>query len=324
MTGLPRLKVSGAIMAKPGSVRTRRGARERRGTRSPTIAPPIPSGLKKAELGDLRTALRLSREPGWNQVAADWRLMLKVGDSFGLASNENRLVASGLTVPFRGQFGWISMILVTAPFRRRGLATYLMGRCIAALRARGLVPALDATPEGRTVYRSLGFRDVYPITRFLAAAPSVENELPPPGVKVRKMSVADLAAVNAYDTPIFGADRRFLIEHLRSRRPALAFLATRGATTCGYVLAREGRASTQIGPLVADDRTTALALLARSLGANSGPVCLDLLDRHRAVGKELESRGFAPLLRFIRMIHGRSEPFDDVRRVFAIAGPELG
>ena len=157
--------------------------------------------------------------------------MLKVGDSFGLASNENRLVASGLTAPFRGQFGWISMILVTAPFRRRGLATYLMRRCIAALRARGLVPALDATPEGRTVYRSLAFRDVYIITRFLAAAPSVENELPPPGVEVRKMSVGDLAAVNAYDTPIFGADRRFLIEHLRARRPALAFLATRGAKT---------------------------------------------------------------------------------------------
>lgn len=171
-------------MAKPGSVRTRRGARERRGTRSPTISLPIPSGLKNAKLGDLRAALRLSREPGWNQVAADWRLMLKVGDSFGLASNENRLVASGLTVPFRGQFGWISMILVTAPFRRRGLATYLMGRCIAALRARGFVPALDATPEGRAVYRSLGFRDVYRITRFLAAAPSVESELPPPGVKI--------------------------------------------------------------------------------------------------------------------------------------------
>ena len=63
MTGLPRLKVSGAIMAKPGSVRTRRGARERRGTRSPTIAPPIPSGLKKAELGDLRIPDSLDKYP---------------------------------------------------------------------------------------------------------------------------------------------------------------------------------------------------------------------------------------------------------------------
>ena len=119
----------------------------------------------------MRAALRLSREPGWNQVAADWRLMLKVGDSFGLATNENRLVASGLTVPFHSQFGWISMILVTAPFRRRGLATYLMSRCIGALRARGLVPALDATPEGRAVYRLLGFRDVYRINPFLGRGP---------------------------------------------------------------------------------------------------------------------------------------------------------
>ena len=87
-------------------------------------------------------------QPGRRRLSGRWRLMLKVGDSFGLATHENRLVASGLTVPFHSQFGWISMILVTAPFRRRGLATHLMGRCIAALRARGLVPALDLTPEG--------------------------------------------------------------------------------------------------------------------------------------------------------------------------------
>ena len=312
-------------MAKPRPVRPRRATRNRRWGRLPAAGPPLPPGLKEVKLGDLRDLLKLSREPGWNQVAADWRLMLRVGDCFGLATTDDRLVASGVTVPFGGQFGWISMILVTAAFRRRGLATYLMGRCIAALRARGLVPALDATPEGRKVYRSLGFKDVYRITRFFATAPGFGDKLlPPRGVRLRKVAVTDLSAICAYDAPIFGADRAYLIKHLRARRPAQAFLAMRGTKICGYVLAREGQTSTQIGPLVADDGATALALLARSLRASSDAVCIDLLNSHRVVRKQIVSLGFAPQLRFIRMIYGRSKPFDESRRVFVIAGPELG
>lgn len=295
----------------------------RSGGGSTAARPLLPPGFKEAKLRDLRAVVELSREPGWNQVEADWQLMLKAGDSFGVATDDDRLVASGLTVRFGGQFGWISMILVTAAFRRQGLATYLMGRCILALQARGLAPALDATPDGRKVYRFLGFKDVYRITRFFAAAPGFDNK-PPLGVQLREMTAADLTAVSAFDAPIFGADRAFLIEHLRARRPAQAFLAMRGAKICGYILAREGQTCSQIGPLVADDRATALALLARSLGASSGAVCVDLLDRHGAVRKQLVSHGFAPQLPFMRMIYGRNDPFDDTRRVFAIAGPELG
>lgn len=289
--------------------------------RTATDTPPV--GLKDAKLDDLRAAIRLSREPGWNQVVADWRLMLEAGDSFGLATPNGRLVASGLTVPFGGPFGWISMILVTEPFRRRGLATYLMGRCIRALKARRLVPALDATPAGREVYRSMGFKDIYRITRFGAAAPDFGDEAMPPGVAVRRLGRKDIPTVAAYDRPIFGADRAFLIEHLRARRPAQAFIAVRGTKVCGYVLAREGQSSSQIGPLVADDAATAASLLARSLKAGKGAVCIDVLDRHRAMRKRLTASGFVAQFPFIRMIYKHDRPFDDVRRVVAIAGPEL-
>jgi GNAT superfamily N-acetyltransferase len=307
--------------------RPRRGGRERRKHRAGRSAPagrPLPAGLNEAKLDNIRFAVKLSREPGWNQVAADWRLMLKVGDSFGVSTAEGRLVASGLTVPFGSRFGWISMILVTEAFRRRGLATYLMGRCMAALQARGLVQALDATPEGRKVYRTLGFKDVYRITRFFAAAPGLGEIAPPAGLRLQRMAATDLAAIAAYDAPIFGADRAFLIEHLRARRPAQALLASRETKICGYVVAREGQTSAQIGPLVADDGATALALLSRSLQASSGAVCIDLVNSHRGMRKQLMSHGFAPQFPFIRMIYKRSKPFDDARRVFAIAGPELG
>ena len=55
-----------------------------------------------------------------------------------------------------------------------------------------------------------------------------------------------------------------------------------------------------------------------------GPVCIDVGDHHPGLVAACKAAGFSPLLPFIRMIHGRSEPYDDPARIFAIAGPELG
>jgi len=273
---------------------------------------------------DIAAALHLSEEPGWNQVDADWRWMIEHGDSFAYATSDNRLVASGLTVRFNGPFAWISMILVTAEFRRRGLATRLMQSCVDALHQQNVVPALDASPEGRQVYLALGFHDVYRTTRLFAAKSPGDPEDAPAGVALAAMGEADLASVAAYDRAPAGTDRSELLRHLLFRFPRAATIARRGGDVCGYVLARDGRRCAQIGPLVADDPDIALGLLRRSLRSMSGPVCLDVGDHHTLMRAWLDASGFAPITPFVRMIQGRSDPFDDPRRIFVIDGPELG
>jgi GNAT superfamily N-acetyltransferase len=279
---------------------------------------------RRLTLADIPAAVRLSTEPGWNQVPADWQLMIEHGDSFGRFTAEGRLVASGLTVPFSGRFGWISMILVTAEYRRRGLATQSMRSCIDALMGKGIVPALDATPEGRHVYLPLGFKDVYPITRFFAERPGAVEAHRSSAPTVRPMREGDVLAVSAYDARQFGADRAFMLTHLHGRLPAAAHIAEGRGGIRGFVLGRDGRASTQIGPLVAEDAATAIALLRAALAGITGPVCIDLGNAHQAVVEAVTRASFGPQFPFIRMIHGRSQPFDDPQRVVAIAGPELG
>jgi GNAT superfamily N-acetyltransferase len=267
--------------------------------------------------------VKLSNEPGWNQVEADWELMIGAGDSFGVSTADGDLVASGLTVPFEAHFGWIAMILVTSPWRRQGLATHLMGRCIKALLARDLVPGLDATPDGREVYLPLGFHDVYRLTRYHAKGPAQWQQAPAtPGI--RPMTLADEFAIAVYDRPIFGSDRAYVLQHLRARRPAHAFIAEHSGAIAGFVLARNGHNSTQIGPLVANTSAIAHALLQQVLTGLDGPVCIDILDRHEDLRQYLARQGFAPQFPFIRMFHNRRKPFDDPDRVMAIAGPELG
>ena len=92
----------------------------------------------------------------------------------------------------------------------------------------------------------------------------------------------------------------------------------------GFVLARDGRWSPQLGPLVADDAPTAASLCRAALATFDGPVCIDVGDQHAALQDWLKRCGFAPQFPFIRMIQGRSKPYDDPKRIVAIAGPELG
>jgi GNAT superfamily N-acetyltransferase len=277
---------------------------------------------RRLQVQDGADCVPLSAEPQWNQVAADWQLMVGTGDSFGLFTPEGRLVASGLTVPFDGAFGWISMILVTQAFRRRGLATHLMRRCMDALLSKGLTPGLDATPEGRQVYLRLGFQDVYRLTRFLAER--AQPTIPSRAVGIRPMRADDLASVAAYDRAPFGAGRGRILADLHRRLPACACVAESGGRLRGFVVARDGRRCAQIGPVVADNAATATALTMAALANIPGPVCIDVGDHHASFVGSLTAAGFSPLLPFIRMIHGRSEPYDDPARIFAIGGPELG
>jgi hypothetical protein len=56
--------------------------------------------------------LALSAEAGWNQIEADWRLMLRLGRGLGVSAGDGRLVATAIMLPFERRFAWISMVLV--------------------------------------------------------------------------------------------------------------------------------------------------------------------------------------------------------------------
>ena len=266
-------------------------------------------------------ALMLSAEPGWNQIAEDWAWMIGHGEAFGLSTPAGRLIASGLTVVYdQAPFAWISMILVTADFRRKGLATRLMQRCSEAIERRGLVPALDASPEGRQVYLKLGFNDFYRTSRFLVERPPAAGR--PAGL--RPLQADDLARITAFDRRHAGGDRSTLLRHLQQRLPAAAWLAEQDGKITGYALGREGRLCPQLGPVVAEDEATALALLEAAGAALGRPFCIDAGDHHAGLAAWLKRQRAQFITPFVRMLKGRDRPYDDPAKIFVIAGPELG
>lgn len=273
-------------------------------------------------LADLDGCLKLSEEAGWNQNAADWRLILRQGAGIGIRRGKT-LVASAAVMPYGMRFGWICMVLVTRAERRQGLASRLMRECMDWLRARNAIAGLDATPAGREVYRQLGFCDVYPLTRLeRKATPLAARPVPEPGIA--PLQERDLGALAPYDRIAFGEDRSELLAAWLQRVPHAAHRAGPGDRPTGFVLARDGRLATQIGPLVADDQETAVALLRAALARIDGAVFIDVPDHQGEVRTWLAKQGFSVQRGYTRMLLGQSAPLDRPASIMALAGPEFG
>ncbi|MBA4064815.1 MAG: hypothetical protein C0501_14100 [Isosphaera sp.] len=264
----------------------------------------------------------LVEEAGWNQTPADWRLILGAGRGVGAVGPDGRVVGTAAGLPLGGAT-WVCMVLVSAAHRGRGVATRLTR---AVLDAAGGPAALDATEFGRPVYHRLGFRDLYPLTRWrldpVAQPSSVVRQGAQPRTVVRR--AGDLPAVVAFDQARTGLDRTPILADLVARAPELAFAAEAGRRVTGFVLGRPGRVATQVGPVVADDPDTALGLLRRAVTAVRGPVFVDVPDAHTGMAGWLAAHGGTRQRNFVRMALGDVGTLADPSLVSAVAGPDLG
>lgn len=266
---------------------------------------------------DIHDALALSDAAGWNQIADDWALFIDQGSVFGRRSQSGELVATGAALPYADGQGWISMVLVSPAFRHRGLASELLNDCVAWLHARGRVPVLDATPAGAQVYQRLGFVPGMAFERWEHAG----ADWPTPADELGRAGLHDVEAMAVADENASHVGRHCLLQSFMQRRGTQAWITADGL---GFVIAREGRRATQIGPLVAADEDMAWRLLQQALAAVPGPVFLDLPKRWASLAAVLSARGFRPQRPFVRMALGGAPALAGSERLFVVAGPEFG
>jgi GNAT superfamily N-acetyltransferase len=262
----------------------------------------------------------LSIEAGWNQNVADWRFMLGAGRGFGCRGADGKWQASSLVLPLGDRLAWISMVLVTEALRRGGVGTSLLKRCLAEVKESGAVAGLDATEQGRPIYLPLGFHDLYRISRWHFDGAKAETSK----VALRPMVSSDLAAIVAYDCALSGMERPALLRHLASRQPKAAWVAEAGGSLSGFVLGREGRRASSIGPVVADDEAIGLALIAKATSSVPGPFIIDVPDAHAEIRHWLKRQDAVSPRGYVRMTLGEAPGLNDPSRLFALAGPELG
>ncbi len=274
---------------------------------------------------DAASLIALSDEAGWNQTVSDWRLMLGLGGGFGIFATDGTAIASALVVPYGSDFAWISMVLVSARWRRRGIATRLVLQCLECLTRWRRKAVLDATSLGQPTYRPLGFREMWTFTRMRANSEALDFAPLPTGMAeiVAPMSESHLAQAVAVDGLAFGAPRRRVIADFCRRRPAQAMVATRDGKVVALACARDGRRAMHIGPLIAESAPVAQALMREAAARCDGSVVIDVCDQQTVLHTDLAGAGFEPVRQFARMTNSDLVP-GRPELTFAVAGPEFG
>jgi GNAT superfamily N-acetyltransferase len=264
-------------------------------------------------VGDALAALELSTEAHWNQNEADWRFFLSKGTVFGMRDADGRLIATAALLPYTSGNAWISMVLVTASWRRQGLATGLLKTCLDAATGQSLTPWLDATPAGAAVYGPLGFAPTLQLRRLRLERPaSLQLAAPQPS------SPSDLFDLIEDDQRIMGFDRTALLLEL-GRRPGSRLVANSGA----MALVRDGRKNRHIGPLYAGGSSAALALVEEIVESEAGPWLIDAVSPRDDFLNGLTRRGWIVERSFQRMRSGRAATTSG-ELPFAVAGPDYG
>ena len=270
----------------------------------------------------LPEALRLTEQSQWNQTEQDWRRLLQSQPRgcFG-AFLDGRLIGTVTTVAYGTELAWIGMMLVDPDFRRRGLGTRLMQTAREHLQRIGVNSIkLDATPAGRPLYELLGFRPEGLIERWEGMGqPAVKKERSAWDEQLRP-------AIYALDHLAFGADRSSLLASLIADSPVAPVVSmTSERQLDGFALARPGRRAFYIGPVAARDRETALSLLDGMLGRLAGEkVTLDFNTGFGLSSELLADRGLVMQRDLTQMASGPESPAGVSKRIFGLAGPELG
>ena len=304
--------------------------------------------IERLGLGDVAGGLALSDAARWNQTADDWALFIAGGAAFGVRDEAGTLIATAAALPYDAVTGWISMVLVDAAHRHRGIASQLVDACVATLCDAGRIAVLDATPAGAAVYARIGFVAGFAFERWegegaaTMTAPDPKSDgAPSPspdpesdsaqrgfdsrdddGVSGASSSRSSQAeTLIALDRDACGVDRGPLLRSFVSRPGTRAWLAERGA---GFALRRAGRRAAQVGPIVAADEAVALELLQIALDSTAGRAFIDVPVHRTAVAAALTRRGFVRQRPFVRMALGDARSAAARERVFALAGPEFG
>ncbi|MEH2557048.1 GNAT superfamily N-acetyltransferase [Bradyrhizobium algeriense] len=269
-----------------------------------------PLDIVELGVGDAQAGLALSTEAGWNQNEADWRFFLSKGVVFGMR-NGARLVATAALLPYSAGNAWISMVLVTADFRRRGIATRLVDACLDVAKRRGLTAWLDATPAGAAVYGPLGFTPTLQLRRLRLARPREAKA-------TEQLSAGDLEALIVRDASAMGFDRSTLLSEFAVRSGSCVVSRTQA-----MALIRDGRTARHIGPLLADRTDQALALIDAIVSSEAGPWLIDAAHSQDEFLDGLVRSGWNIERPFQRMRFGRATMLS-AELPFAVAGPEFG
>jgi hypothetical protein len=275
--------------------------------------------IRRMRPEDIAMAIDWAAAEGWNPGLGD-AACFAMPDPYGFLIGElaGAPAATVSCVNYDANFAFLGFYIVRQDLRGRGFGLRLWHAAMAHAGAR--VVGLDGVVAQQHNYRKSGFGLAYANIRYggMVAAPSGSATN---FVTLREVPLATLAAD---DATVFPAPRRSFLRAWISAPGHVGRALLRDGRLAAWGVIRPCRRGRKIGPLIADDRAGAAAVLTALLAdVGGGEVFLDVPGSNRAAVALAEDFGLAPVFETARMYTGEVPPMR-LDRLYGITSFELG
>jgi hypothetical protein len=268
---------------------------------------------------EIAIAVEWAAAEGWNPGLADANCFaIPDAKGFFVGEIDGEPVATVSCVNYDDRFAFLGFYIVRAGFRDRGHGLRIWNAAIAHAGAR--VIGLDGVVAQQDNYKKSGFQLAYANVRYGGIV------APPPGppADVVALDTIPFARVEADDAMVFPAPRSAFLRAWIGTSGHVGRALLRDGKLAAWGVIRPCRTGRKIGPLVADDRAAADAIVQALLAsANGGEIFLDVPAVNREAIALAEELGLKPVFETARMYTGPIPPLR-IDRVFGVTSFELG
>jgi GNAT superfamily N-acetyltransferase len=266
---------------------------------------------------EIAIAIDWAAAEGWNPGVADAECFNTVDpEGFLIGELDGAPAATISCVNYDDRFAFLGFYIVRSDLRGRGYGLRIWNAAIAHVGGRTI--GLDGVVAQQDNYRKSGFELAYPNIRYGGRT----GPLATPPAEVVPLTDVPFAMVEADD--VFPAPRTAFLRAWINARGHIGRALMRDGKLAAWGVIRPCRRGHKIGPLIADDRTAAEAVLAALVAAaGADEVFLDVPSVNRDALALAQGHGLAPVFETARMYTGAIRPVL-LERVFGVTTFELG
>ncbi|WP_314956410.1 GNAT family N-acetyltransferase [Bradyrhizobium cosmicum] len=268
---------------------------------------------------EVSLAIDWAAAEGWNPGLAD-AACFAIPDAKGFFVGEidGQPVATVSCVNYDDRFAFLGFYIVRSGYRGSGHGLRIWNAALAHAGAR--VIGLDGVVAQQDNYKKSGFGLAYANIRYggIVAAPTK------PPADVVALDQIPFAFVEADDATVFPARRSAFLRAWINTPGHVGRALLRDGKLAAWGVIRPCRTGCKIGPLVADGRMAAEAIVQALLASvGGGDISLDVPAVNREAIALAESLGLKPVFETARMYTGPIPPLR-IDRVFGVTSFELG
>lgn len=268
---------------------------------------------------EISIAVDWAAAEGWNPGLADAACFSTVDpDGFLVGELDGAPAATICCVNYGATFAFLGLYIVRKDVRGCGHGLKIWNAALAHAGPR--VIGLDGVVAQQQNYKKSGFKFAYANVRYGGTVVTADAQ------RGRVVALAEVpfALVAADNATVFPAPRAAFLRAWIGSFGHVGRALVRYGRLAAWGVMRPCRKGYKVGPLVADDRAAAEAVLGALLTrAGGGEIFLDVPSVNRDAIALAQDLGLAPVFETARMYTGEVPPLA-LERVFGVTTLELG